>query len=106
MTSCALPILQVEDEPNDHYLLRRAFMAAGVLNPIHVVHDGQEAIDYLAGVEPFSDRSQYSLPCLVMLDLKMPRRDGFEVLGWMRQDPALRFLPVIMFSSSAHEQDV
>lgn len=99
-------ILQVEDDRNDVFFLEHAFRAAGVTHPLRVVRDGQEAIDYLSGAGEFSDRTRYPLPCLILLDLKLPRKDGFEVLAWIRQDPKLRLLQVIVLTSSARESDV
>jgi len=96
-------ILLAEDEETDVLLLRRAFKDAGVPNPIEVAVDGIAAVDYLSRErQPPNDR----LPCLVILDLKMPRRNGFEVLKWMREQPGLSTLPVIIFSSSAHRGEV
>ncbi len=100
------PILQIEDDEHDVFFLKRAFQDAAITNPLHVVHDGQEAIDYLSGAGKFADRRRYPLPGLVLLDLKLPRRDGLEVLQWLKNDPCLACLPVIMFSSSAHPEDL
>jgi CheY-like chemotaxis protein len=99
-------ILQVEDDRNDVFFLQHAFKAAGITHPLRVVRDGQEAIDYLAGEGEFSDRARHPLPCLILLDLKLPRKDGFEVLEWVRQHPQARQLPVIVLTSSAREADV
>lgn len=101
-----IPILLVEDDENDIYLFQRAAREAGIRNPISIAHDGQEAIDYLSSQEKFLDRVRFPLPCLIILDIKMPRRTGIEVLEWLRAEPALRKLPVIMFSSSAQPADV
>jgi CheY-like chemotaxis protein len=101
-----LPILQVEDDEHDVFFLRRAFEEAGIPNPLQVVYDGQEAIDYFAGTGKFADRARYPLPCLVVLDLKLPRKNGLEVLEWLRNGRHLPRMPVIMFSSSAHPEDV
>lgn len=99
-------ILQVDDEESDAFLLRSVFAEAGILNPVRVATDGQQAIDYLAGEGDFADRQRYPLPALVLLDLKLPKRSGLEVLEWMRQQPALRHIVVIVFSSSALPADV
>ncbi len=101
-----LPILHVEDEEFDVLFLKRAFVQAGVPNPIEVARDGQEAIDYLSGVGAFSDRKRFPLPCLIILDLKMPRRNGMDVLEWLREEPEFACTTVIVFSSSGHERDV
>jgi CheY-like chemotaxis protein len=92
-----LPILHVEDEEHDVYLLKRAFEAAGITNPVQVAHDGQEAIDYLSGAGEFADRKRFPLACVIILDLKMPRRNGIEVLQWLRQESGLPRVAVIMF---------
>ncbi len=101
-----MPVLQVEDDDHDVFFLRRAFEAASIRNPIHVARDGQEAIDYLSGAGKFRDRTRFPLPCLIILDLKMPRRDGLDVLAWLRQESGLPPLAVIIFSSSAHAEDI
>jgi CheY-like chemotaxis protein len=100
------PILHVEDEEFDVLFLRRAFLSAGVPNPIEVARDGQEAIEYLSGTGEFADRARFPLPCLVILDLKMPRRNGMDVLKWLRGQSGLACTTVIVFSSSGHEGDV
>jgi CheY-like chemotaxis protein len=102
----ALPILHVEDEEFDVLFLKRAFLRAGLSNPIEVARDGQEAIDYLSGAGEFSDRRRFPLPCLIILDLKMPRRNGMDVLQWLRGESGLPCITVIVFSSSGHEGDV
>lgn len=93
-------ILLVEDDPNDVDLLRRAFTKAGVVVCLQVVDDGQKAVDYLAGRGPFADRERHPLPELILLDVKLPRRSGIEVLAWARKQPRLVTTPVIMLSSS------
>ena len=100
-----LEILVAEDDPNDAFLLQRAFNKGGVKAPIHFVQDGQEAVDYLAqGVSPGTGAAAAG-PNLLLLDLKMPRRNGFEVLEWVRTQPALKDLVVVVLSSSGLEQD-
>ena len=101
-----LPILHAEDEEHDVLFLEIAFQAAGITCPIQVVRDGQEAIDYLSGTGQFCDRERFPLPCLILLDLKMPRRNGMEVLQWLRQESGLPCLPVIVFTSSNRVEDV
>jgi CheY-like chemotaxis protein len=101
-----LAILLVEDDENDVFFLKRAFEEAQIDNAVQVARDGQEAIDYLSGTKDFANRSRYPLPCLIILDLKMPNKTGLEVLDWLRQQPVLRCIPVILFSSSAHRNDV
>jgi len=99
-------ILQVEDDDNDVFLLKRVFDQAGISSPLHVVRDGQLAIDYLSGAGGFADRQTHPLPCLVLLDLKLPKKNGLEVLEWVRHQPRLKSLVVVLFSSSALPQEV
>src|ERR1041385_2799510 len=93
-------ILIVEDQDDDIFLIRKAFKKAGVTNPIHVVRDGQEAIDYLSGEGEYANRAEHPLPELILLDLNMPRMDGFQVLQWLRQQPELGQIPVVVLTSS------
>jgi CheY-like chemotaxis protein len=93
-------ILYVEDEEGDVLLLRLALTRARLPNPIHTVADGAKAIDYLAGNGPFADRSRHPLPALVLLDLNLPKKSGFEVLAWVRQQPEFSSLPVVIYTSS------
>src|SRR5579859_2394001 len=102
-TSC---ILQVEDEANDVFLLQRAFVEEGIQCPVKVATDGQMAIDYLAGNGPFANRSKFPLPSLMLLDLKLPRRSGREVLEWVRAQPGLRRLVVIVFTGAQYVGDI
>src|SRR5688572_12299591 len=97
-------ILQVEDDPNDVFLLQHALTKVGVANPIQVATDGQQAIDYLKGEGRFADREKYPLPCLVLLDLKLPHVMGLNVLKWIRQRPGSA-LVVIMLSASGEDAD-
>jgi CheY-like chemotaxis protein len=100
------PILLIEDNEDDVFFMKRAFKANGVANPLHVAHSGQEAIDFLEGKEPFADRSLYPAPGLILLDLKLPYLDGFEVLRWIRERPELEIVPVIILTSSNQEKDI
>ncbi len=99
-------ILQVEDEEHDVFLLQMVFKRAGIRNPVHVATDGQMAIDYLAGDGIFADRHRHPLPCLIILDLKLPKVSGFDVLQWLRQRPGSKRIVVVVFSSSAQPEDV
>ncbi len=99
-------ILLVEDDPNDVLLTQRAFRKANVANPLHVVSDGEQAEAYLAGRGAFADRTQHPLPVLVLLDLKLPRRTGLEVLEWLRQQPSLNRLRVVVLTSSRETSDI
>lgn len=102
----AFTILQIEDREEDVFLLEYAFKRADIKNTVRVAADGQEAIDYLSGTGKFADRTRFPFPCLVLLDLKLPYKMGLEVLEWIRQQPTLRWLIVIILSSSVNEGDV
>jgi len=93
-------ILLVEDSRDDAFFLRRAFLKAGLSHPIVDVRNGQQAVNYLSGNTLYADRSLYPLPKLVVVDLKMPLMDGFELLAWLQNRPELQPLPVIVISSS------
>lgn len=99
-------ILLVDDLEDDRLLVRRAFEKAAVPNPLHCVSSGQEAIHYLSGTGPYANRAEHPLPDLILLDLKMPGTDGFEVLGWLRQQPGIRAIPVVVLTSSDLIKDV
>ena len=96
----AATLLVVEDNAHDVFLLKRAFIKAGINVPMHIVNDGQEAVDYLTGQEPYANRKEYPLPTLLLLDLKMPRLSGFDVIRWVREHKGLRRLPILVLSSS------
>jgi CheY-like chemotaxis protein len=99
-------ILVAEDDENDVFFLKRAFSEAEIPNPVHFVRDGQGVIDYLTCVGEFVDRRQYGVPLLVILDLKMPRKTGLQVLEWLSEREDLRCLPVMVLSSSAYAYDI
>ena len=99
-------ILLAEDREDDIHLVRRAFKMAFLTNPLQVVRDGEECIAYLSGTGKYSNRAEYPLPDLLLLDLKMPRVDGFEVLAWLQQHPSLSSLRVIVVTSSESIRDV
>lgn len=99
-------ILLVEDNPDDEVLTLRAFQKNKVLNEIVVAHDGAEALDYLLGVGTYAGRDPTALPQLVLLDLKLPKIDGLEVLRCIRADKRTRRLPVVILTSSTEEEDL
>jgi CheY-like chemotaxis protein len=99
-------ILVAEDDANDVFFLRRAFQKAGIKCQIFDVSNGQEAIAYLLGTPPYLKRSDFPVPQLLLLDLKMPLLNGFDLLDWLKTQPELSDLPALVLSSSAHEEDV
>ena len=102
----ALTILLVEDNPDDEALTLRALRQNNIMNKVDVVHDGAEALDYLfcEGAQQTRDPSQK--PAIVMLDLKLPKVDGLEVLRRIRSDQRTRLMPVVILTSSKEEQDL
>jgi CheY-like chemotaxis protein len=106
MKAANLTILVVEDNPTDVLLIRRAFAQAKLANPVQFVGDGEAAIDYLAGQGAYADRSKFPLPILILLDLKLPRRSGLEVLQWLRSQETLKRIPVVILTSSQQDRDV
>lgn len=99
-------ILLVEDSSTDILFIQRAFKQANIVNPVRIVRDGDEAVDYLAGRNGYGDRDVYPLPALILLDLKLPRRDGLEVLHWLKQQPLIKRIPVIVLTSSREDRDI
>ena len=99
-------ILLVEDNEDDVFLMKRALKGANVVNPLHVVEDGQEAVDYLGGAGKFADRESYPLPAVVFLDLKLPFISGHDVLAWIRRQKDLESLVVIVLTSSNEASDL
>jgi CheY-like chemotaxis protein len=99
-------VLHVDDDPNDTALLQAASRKADVHFKLQNVEDGEHAIAYLSGTGPYADRDRHRMPALVLLDLKMPRATGFEILKWIRGNPALNRLPVIVLSGSELQSDI
>jgi len=99
-------LLLVEDNEHDVFLMKRALSQAEIRNPLFVVSDGQQAVDYLAGNGDFNDREMYPFPALVLLDLKLPFRSGHEVLAWIRNEAELNELVVVVLTSSDEPADV
>lgn len=103
MSSKLIDILLAEDNEDDVVLIRRAFSKVKLLNLVHVVQDGVEALDYLHRRSPYESAA---LPGLVLLDINMPKKNGFEVMEAMKADPFLRRIPVIMLTTSTRDQDI
>lgn len=99
-------ILLVEDDPDDILLIRRAFARAGLQDSMEIVTDGEGAVDYLGGSGSYSSRERFPLPAVILLDLKLPRKSGFEVLEWIRAQPGLRRIPVVVLTGSGQRSDV
>lgn len=100
-------ILLVEDDSNDILFIKRAFRRSQLDDlTIQVVRDGDEAVAYLSGKGDYADRNLYPLPGMILLDLKLPRRSGLEVLEWLRQQPVIKRIPVVILTSSKENIDV
>ena len=99
-------VLLVEDNPDDAELIVHAFGKAGIGNPIIVVDDGEKAMDYVHGRSAYADRRRFPVPGIILLDLKLPRRSGFEVLEAVRTTNATRRVPVVVLTSSNQEDDI
>jgi len=99
-------ILAVEDQANDALLLKMAYNATELPYRLIVVQDGQCAVDYLKGAPPYDERVKYPLPGMLLLDLKTPRKDGFDVLAWLRKSKEFSALPVVVLSCSPRESDM
>jgi CheY-like chemotaxis protein len=100
------PLLLVDDSENDLLLMRVAFEKAEFTRPILEVHNGEEAIDYLNGIRPYDDRAKFPLPAVMLLDLNMPKKNGFDVLAWIRANPTCKRLTVIILTASMRMEDV
>ena len=99
-------ILLVEDSEDDIFFFLHTAKKSRITNPVQVVKDGQEAIDYLKGDGRFSDRTQYPLPSLILLDLNLPLRQGLSILRWIREQPAFELIIVLVLTSSSSEKDI
>jgi CheY-like chemotaxis protein len=98
-------ILLVEDDPDDVFFARRALEKAGINNPVTHLENGEEAMKYLSGQEPYQDREEHPLPGLILLDLKMPRMGGLDVLKWLQQRSDLAQVPVVVLTGSIQPDD-
>ena len=103
---CNKVILLVEDNPDDEALTLRAFDKKRILNPIVVAHDGVEALEYLFATNAYAGRDISNIPALILLDLKLPRLDGLQVLKRVREDERTRRIPVVVLTSSREDQDL
>ena len=101
-----ITILIAEDDPNDVMLLELAIRRNGIANPVRVVRDGEEAVEYLEGHGKYADRQKYPMPSVIISDVKMPRRSGLEVIEWVRRHPQCSIIPIVMLSGSRIEHDV
>ena|ERR1041384_6262820 len=99
-------ILLVEDNPDDEVLTLHALRKSRIGNKVVVAHDGAEALDFLFCKNAFADRDPHDMPQLVLLDIKLPKIDGLEVLQRIRADPRTQLLPVVMLTSSKEQQDL
>ncbi len=99
-------ILLVEDNPDDAELTLDGLKESGVLNEVNIVRDGKEALDFLFAEGAYSGRNPNHIPALILLDLKMPKMDGFGVLQRIRANPVTSRIPVVIFTSSSEEEDV
>ncbi|MDB6122098.1 MAG: response regulator [Pedosphaera sp.] len=99
-------LLLVEDSEDDIFLMKRAFDRANFPCSVQIVDDGDKAIDYLSGSGIYADRFTYPLPALLLLDIKLPRRNGLEILQWIRSQPSLKGLPVVMLTNSNEPEDI
>lgn len=106
MSRVLRPILAAEDEEADRLILKLAFERAKLAERLVIVSDGGACMDYLSGIGSFADRHCHPLPALLLLDLKMPRRDGFEVLEWLGTRPEFKDLPAVVISSSSADSDI
>jgi len=102
----AKTILLVEDNPDDEELTLRALRQAKIANDVLVARDGSEAIDYLFGTGAYAGRNPAELPAVVLLDLKLPKMSGLDVLKRVRSDPLTRILPIVVLTSSSEDEDM
>lgn len=99
-------IMVVEDDPNDQFLIERAFRKIGVTDPIQIVNNGVEAIAYMKGEGKYADRKKFAYPTFIMTDLKMPLSDGFAVLDFLKSNPEWKVIPTIVLSASSDLDDI
>ena len=100
------PVLLIEDEKADVFIMERAWHKAGFQTPLRILNDGQQAIDYLSGNGEFSDRAQNPMPCLLLLDIKLPHISGLEIVKWLRLYQPCCTLPAVFLTSSNSDMDI
>ena len=98
-------ILLVEDNDDDVFAMKRALKRGQIPNPLQIATDGQQALNYLSGAGEYADRTRFPLPGVIFLDLKLPYVHGFEVLSWLREQPQLKSIAVVVLTSSPEEKD-
>ena len=98
-------LLLVEDSADDAFMMQRALRQAGIAQRVIHLKDGEEAVNYLSGTPPYEDRDKFPVPMLVLLDLKMPRLSGLEVLTWLQGRPELTQVPVVVLTGSVRTED-
>jgi len=101
-----MTVLLAEDDENDVLLMQRAFKKVRLADSLRIVPDGEEVINYLTGQRKYADRVTNPLPALLILDLKMPRKTGFEVLEWLKNQPTLKRIPTLVLTSSSQQRDI
>jgi len=107
MANQRFTVLLVEDDLNDIFIVKRAFKMVNIPTPLQVVTDGEEAISYLRGHGKYANRKAFPLPTLIVMDIRMPRRDGFEVLERVRtSDQPFRRIPIVIVSASENPADI
>lgn len=104
--SAELRVLAVDDDSNDVVFLQRAFAKGCPDVPVHFVASGREALEYLSGAKPYANRKKYPLPTLLILDLKMPEINGFDIMQWVREQPGIKDMKIAVLSGSDLEADI
>jgi CheY-like chemotaxis protein len=99
-------ILLVDDCEDDRILMRDAFKRVNCKHPLQEAHNGEVAIAYLKGEGPYGDRLRFPLPIVILLDLNMPKKNGYDVLAWVRADPSVKRLPIFILTASLRKEDV